>query len=112
MIDPVRDTAKLFVLLGNVHRVRICRMLAEEGELSVTELTHSMGMLQPNVSQQLKLLRIAGILDRRRDGKKAYYFLSTRTRGSLLARMLYPFGLEDSASPKPLQPRRERATQG
>ncbi|MDZ7644766.1 MAG: metalloregulator ArsR/SmtB family transcription factor [Woeseiaceae bacterium] len=49
--------------------------LCQRGECSVSELTGVLGLSQPRVSQQLKLLCDAALLERFRDGQRVYYRL-------------------------------------
>lgn len=55
-------------------RVRILALLMRE-ELSVAEMQEVLGMGQSRISSQLALLRQAGIVSDRREGKKAFYSL-------------------------------------
>ncbi len=47
--------------------------LAAAGELPVGALTKGRGVSQPAISQHLKVLRDAGLVIERRDGRRAYY---------------------------------------
>jgi len=53
--------------------VALCR----QGECSVSELTRVIGQSQPRISQQLKVLCEAGLLERFRDGKRVFYRVPT-----------------------------------
>lgn len=72
LADPVR-----------LRLVALCR----QGECSVSELTEVLRQSQPRVSQHLKQLVEAGLLERFRDGKRVYYRLPSARRGSV-ARLL------------------------
>ncbi len=65
------DTLKI---LADATRLRLVMLLAAE-ELAVTELQEILGMGQSRISSQLALLRQAGLVSDRREGKKAYYSL-------------------------------------
>ncbi len=68
----VRDFISHF---ANPLRLRIlCRLI--EGSASVTELVEASGARQPAVSQQLHLLRLAGIVTRTRVGSSRVYEIS------------------------------------
>ncbi len=74
-----RSTARLLrrlKALADPQRLRLMA-LCRHGELSVTELTRVLGQSQPRVSQHLKQLCEAGLLERFRDGKRIYYRLPT-----------------------------------
>ncbi|HUX41663.1 MAG TPA: metalloregulator ArsR/SmtB family transcription factor [Rectinemataceae bacterium] len=61
-------------LMANGMRLEILYMLIE-GDRSVSELVTGSGGSFSAVSQQLKLLTLGGLLDRRRDGRNIYYKL-------------------------------------
>ena len=69
--------------LSDPTRVRLLALVMRE-ELSVAELQEILGMGQSRISSQLALLRQAGLVSDRRDGKKAFYSL----RANLPARQL------------------------
>lgn len=58
--------------LSDLTRLRLVA-LCRRGECSVSELTHATGQSQPRVSQHLKQLCDAQLLERFRDGKRVYY---------------------------------------
>ena len=68
-------------------RLRIIA-LCGHAELSVTELVMILGQTQPRVSRHLKLLVEGGLLQRNKEGNRAYYRLSNEAEGADLARML------------------------
>src|SRR5262249_41084853 len=61
--------------LGNEHRLRILELLAQR-EMSVEALAERGGLSVANASQHLRLLRAAGLLTSRRDGKCVRYVVS------------------------------------
>ncbi|MDP1580183.1 MAG: metalloregulator ArsR/SmtB family transcription factor [Candidatus Didemnitutus sp.] len=63
-------------LLSDSTRLRLLALLCKE-ELSVAELQEILGMAQSRISSQLALLRQAGFVSDRRDGKRAFYSLRT-----------------------------------
>lgn len=70
-----KDTNRLllqFKTLADPVRLRLV-VLCRRGECSVSELTGAVGQSQPRVSQHLKALCGAGLLERFRDGKRVYY---------------------------------------
>lgn len=62
-------------LLADPTRLRLVSLLARE-ELAVTEIQEILGMAQSRISSQLALLRQAGLVNDRRDGKKAFYSIA------------------------------------
>ncbi len=61
-------------ILSDPTRLRLLALLARE-ELAVAELQEILGMAQSRISTQLALLRQAGLVTDRREGKKAFYSL-------------------------------------
>jgi len=61
--------------LGDPKRLRVLECLAG-GEVSVGELSASVGCQVPNMSQHLAVLRSAGLVTARREGNTVYYRLA------------------------------------
>jgi len=70
----VRSFSRLFKALGDETRLRIIALLSH-GDLCVCHIHEALGLSQPNVSRQLAVLRAAGIVEDRRNGKWVYYRL-------------------------------------
>ncbi len=68
-----KDLVQVFKLLSDETRLRVLTYLAREGELHVTALCDKLGQSQPAVSHHLALLRVAGLIEARRDGKHNFY---------------------------------------
>ncbi|MDI1250783.1 MAG: metalloregulator ArsR/SmtB family transcription factor [Lacunisphaera sp.] len=71
-------------ILSDPTRLRLLALLLKE-ELSVAELQEILGMAQSRISSQLALLRQAGFVHDRREGKKAFYSLRTTLAPKQLA---------------------------
>jgi ArsR family transcriptional regulator len=71
-------------VLSDPTRLRLLALLQKE-ELSVAELQEILGMAQSRISSQLALLRQAGVVSDRRDGKKAFYSLRSGLAAGRLA---------------------------
>jgi DNA-binding transcriptional ArsR family regulator len=69
----VTELSRVFKLLADETRLRILMYLADSGELNVTELCERLGQSQPAVSHHLALMRVAGLIAPRRNGKHNYY---------------------------------------
>jgi ArsR family transcriptional regulator len=72
-----RSLIQIFKLLADETRLKILLSLAREGELHVSALCERLGQSQPAVSHHLALLRAAGLLESRRDGKHNFYALQS-----------------------------------
>lgn len=68
-----KDLVQVFNLLSDETRLRILLYLTRQRELHVTALCEKLGQSQPAVSHHLALLRVAGLIEARRDGKHNYY---------------------------------------
>src|SRR3546814_4582271 len=68
-------------------RLRILALCAH-AELSVTELVTILGQSQPRVSRHLKLMVEAGVLERNREGARAFYRPAERGALAELVRAL------------------------
>ena len=77
-------------------RLRIL-VLCARSELSVTDLVDILGQSQPRVSRHLKLMVEAGVLERNREGARAYYRVAERTAGGDIAHALTPLVPVDDA---------------
>ncbi len=64
---------ELFAALGERLRLRMacCLILAKDG-LCICELVDSLQVSQPNVSRHLKLMKAAGLVEERREGRWVY----------------------------------------
>lgn len=81
--------------LADPVRLRIV-VLCAQGECSVSELTQVLGLSQPRVSQHLKQLCDAGLLERFRDGHFVYYrVLSGGRQGALRRKLLGLIPMDD-----------------
>ena len=75
--------AQLFRALAHPVRLRILDILARQ-EACVCHLTEVLGQRQPYVSQQLGILRDAGLVADRREGTLIYYRLAGEPLEALL----------------------------
>jgi ArsR family transcriptional regulator len=69
------DLAELFKVFGDSSRIKILFALFSN-EICVCDLAESLGMTQSAVSHQLKILKTAGLVKARRDGKQMIYSLA------------------------------------
>lgn len=73
--EEAQALADGFKLLGEPNRIRILYALLEAGELCVCDLAAVVGVSETVVSHSMRLLRAAGIVRNRRDGRMIYYRL-------------------------------------
>lgn len=79
LLDPsdlsVDEVVQLFKLLADDTRIRILYYLQQTDELNVRQLCKLLRQRQPSVSHHLALLKVARLIDMRRDGKHNFYRL-------------------------------------
>jgi DNA-binding transcriptional ArsR family regulator len=68
-------------------RVRILKML-EDGELCVCQITAILGLSSATVSKHLSLLKMAGLVTQRKEGRWVYYRLISRQMNPYAPSML------------------------
>jgi len=73
-----QELVVLFKLLADETRLRILHYLMQKPELNVRTFVGLLGQTQPAVSHHLALLREAGVLQCRRDGKHNFYRLTAK----------------------------------
>jgi len=74
----LRELRTVLKALGDVERLRIVQLLAGYQEISVSNLTQALRISQPLASWHLRILRKAGIISRRKEGRQAYCSLNRR----------------------------------
>ena len=74
--DNLGKKVQILKAVANPFRLQIVNILVS-GECQVGELVNTLGTKHPLVSNQLRILKYAGILKSRRDGAKVYYSLAS-----------------------------------
>jgi DNA-binding transcriptional ArsR family regulator len=72
-VQPATDIAVVMRLLADPTRRALFEQIVEAGELTVGALTERNDVSQPAVSQHVRALREAGLLDERREGRLIHY---------------------------------------
>ena len=67
------STASIFTALADPTRRALFERLSREGELTVRALTDRARVSQPAVSKHLGVLKIAGLVRDRREGRRTHY---------------------------------------
>jgi len=70
---PWRGIGKVFVALGDEHRQRILLTFGRAEELTAGEIAAVSTLSRPAVSHHLKILREAGVLQSRKEGREIWY---------------------------------------
>jgi ArsR family transcriptional regulator len=83
----MKDLVKIFKLLSDETRLRILFDLSQCDELHVRALCERLRQSQPAVSHHLALLRMAGLIECRREGKHNFYRVIPERVESILDRV-------------------------
>ncbi len=97
MSAKIEHLVEQFKALGDATRLRLLA-LCGEGECSVSELTQVLKLSQPRISQHLKRLCDADLVERFRDGHYVYYRVSLRGPRGAVRRRLLEFLPKDEAT--------------
>ncbi|QBD83544.1 transcriptional regulator [Ktedonosporobacter rubrisoli] len=80
--DDAVVQARLLKALADPTRLRILSLLSRhEGEVCVFEIVESFTLEQPTISHHLRILRDAGLVDCRKKGLWAYYYVRRDSLG-------------------------------
>ena len=83
--ESLGDVARFLRTLSDPTRLRLLGIL-QDGEQNVTALRRTLALPQPTVSHHLALLRSAGLVANRRDGKQVFYSLNREIASPLAER--------------------------
>ncbi len=81
--DTMEELADLLKAMAHPTRLQILTML-RQGEICVCHIENALSKPQPYISQQLMVLRDAGVVESRKDGLQVYY----RIRDARVLRLL------------------------
>jgi len=71
----LHEAAECLKTLAHPHRLRMVQMLLR-GRYTVGELAEACGIPSHMASEHLRLMRDRGLLDFKRQGRRAYYFIA------------------------------------
>ena len=74
----IEEQAALFSVLADPTRLKLLRLLLQQREpdaLCVNALAFRLGVTQPAISQHLKVLKDAGLVQGKKRGYRAHYFV-------------------------------------
>jgi DNA-binding transcriptional ArsR family regulator len=78
-ISPDQRRANFFRAIGDPQRQRILHALGER-PMCVMQLQKELGHRQQAISHHLTILKLRGLVERRRDGKRSVYTLTDQGR--------------------------------
>ncbi len=88
-MEVYEELARLFSILSHPRRVQILDLL-RRGEACVCHIQAALGLPQPYISQQLRVMRDAGVISSRREGLFTYYSLTDERVKHFLEETLGP----------------------
>ncbi len=91
MPDLCAEIARMGKGIGNENRYRILEVLMK-GPRTVSEVAARVKLAQPAVSQNLKVLRSARLVESERRGQEVYYSLDVRYMTGLLKKLALDIG--------------------
>lgn len=74
--DKLNYSCNLMRALAHPLRLKILEYIDQKGETNVNKIYHQLQIEQSITSQHLKILRLAGVVLDRREGKKVYYTIN------------------------------------
>lgn len=93
-----KDLVQVFKLLADETRLKILFFLGREKELHVSALCERLGQSQPAVSHHLALLRVAGLIEPRRDGKHNFYSIQQNRFHVIMGELFTTFAEDGNGS--------------
>ncbi|NOX88379.1 MAG: winged helix-turn-helix transcriptional regulator [Calditrichaeota bacterium] len=83
----MRELVKAFKALSDGNRIRILKML-EARPLCVCEITSVLGLAASTVSKHLSVLREAGFISDKKEGKWVTYYLNRQNTDEYVSKLL------------------------
>lgn len=74
--EALRKVARVFNALGDEHRQRILLTFEKGERLNVGQLVSVSTLSRSAVSHHLKILREAGVLESRKEGKEVFFWIN------------------------------------
>ena len=79
----IAHKAKIFALLGNEVRLKIMYLFLEYERMCVCDLGDVLEMKQSPISQHLRKLKDASLLENKREGMTIFYFIPTALKAEI-----------------------------
>jgi len=85
--EYIQQASEVFRLLSDKTRLSLLLLLAS-GEHNVGQLCAKLELPQPTVSHHLALMRMSGLLSKRRNGKQMIYHVNNQVLGDLTEKFI------------------------
>jgi len=83
-----KNTASIFVALGDEHRQRILLAFEKGEKLNILQIVSTTTLSRTAVTHHLKVLRQSGVLSSEKVGKEVYFWINTAVVTEALQRVL------------------------
>jgi ArsR family transcriptional regulator len=90
-----RNVVSFSKMLSDPTRLRIMYYLTNEPELNVSQICERVAQSQPAVSHHLAMMRTAGLVQPRRDGRQIFYSVRNERVRRTMEQMFLAFALID-----------------
>lgn len=90
-LDALQQAAECLKALAHPHRLRIVQML-QRGRYTVGELAEACGIPSHMASEHLRLMHHCGLLNCKKEGRKAYYAIAEPHLKAIMACIETRFG--------------------
>lgn len=99
-LDEARSLDALLSLLADTVRTRVLVALVETGEMCVGDIALALDVSEDSASYALRMLRTAGLVERRAEGRMGYYRIRDGDVGASLMEALVTLRSLASAHPE------------
>ena len=82
--DKLQDSSELLRALTHPLRMQILAFIDEQDNINVNKIYNTLNLEQSITSQHLRILRNAGVVETKRDGKFIYYSINYETVGDAI----------------------------
>lgn len=83
-----KNTAGIFIALGDEHRQRILLTFEKDEKLNILQIVSTTTLSRTAVTHHLKVLHHAGVLQSEKVGKEVYFWINTEVVSEALQRVL------------------------
>ena len=83
----MKEFVKVMKALSDPNRVRLLKLL-QQRKMCVCEIRAALGIAQPTASKHLKIMEVAGLVSREKEGLWVNYFLSDGSRSPYAASLM------------------------
>lgn len=74
--ESFKNTAEMFIALGDVHRQRILLVFEKGEKLNILQIASTTTLSRTAVTHHLKILHHAGVLNSAKVGKAVYFWIN------------------------------------